>query len=223
MQIVRPTGKTNDTSTTQHSVKPDDGGFELGVYGNKICQTPNIDALARRSVIFNNAFTSVSSCSPSRAALLTGRPSHQNGMYGIIGKKHVGPDDVYKFDYEQTEENNHINQVGRNITHIKLLTRQFLRDAKKSSNGFFLYVGFHDPHRCGHNEPQYGAFCERFGSGEPGMGRIPDWQPWYYQWDEVQMPYHVQDTEAARRDIAAQYTTMCRLGAAGAGGGRARP
>ncbi|XP_050671147.1 N-sulphoglucosamine sulphohydrolase [Leptidea sinapis] len=218
----------------------DDGGFELGVYGNKICQTPNIDALARRSVIFNNAFTSVSSCSPSRAALLTGRPSHQNGMYGlhhgvhhfnsfdnitslpnilrehgvytgIIGKKHVGPDDVYKFDYEQTEENNHINQVGRNITHIKLLTRQFLRDAKKSSNGFFLYVGFHDPHRCGHNEPQYGAFCERFGSGEPGMGRIPDWQPWYYQWDEVQMPYHVQDTEAARRDIAAQYTTMSRL------------
>lgn len=53
-------------------------------------------------------------------------------------------------------------------------------------------MGFHDPHRCGHSEPQYGAFCERFGSGEPGMGTIPDWAPWYYQWDEVQLPYHVQ-------------------------------
>ncbi|CAB3223501.1 unnamed protein product [Arctia plantaginis] len=218
----------------------DDGGFELGSYLNKICQTPNIDALARRSLLFNNAFTSVSSCSPSRAALLTGTPSHQNGMYGlhqgvhhfnsfdnitslpnvlrqngimtgIIGKKHVGPDSVYKFDYEQTEMNNHINQVGRNITHIKLLTREFLAKANKDKKPFFLYIGFHDPHRCGHSEPQYGPFCERFGSGEEGMGTIPDWQPWYYQWDEVQLPYFVQDTEAARRDIAAQYTTMSRL------------
>lgn len=42
----------------------DDGGFEMGAYGNKICQMPNIDALARRGLLFNNAFTSVSSCSP---------------------------------------------------------------------------------------------------------------------------------------------------------------
>ncbi|XP_060802821.1 N-sulphoglucosamine sulphohydrolase [Amyelois transitella] len=218
----------------------DDGGFELGAYLNKICQTPNIDELARRSLLFNNAFSSVSSCSPSRAALLTGTPSHQNGMYGlhqgvhhfnsfdnvsslpnvlrdhgvftgIIGKKHVGPSSVYRFDYEQTEENNHIDQVGRNITHIKLLARQFLRRAKKAQKPFFLLIGFHDPHRCGHNEPQYGPFCERFGSGEEGMGVIPDWKPWYYQWEEVQLPYHIQDTEAARRDVAAQYTTMSRL------------
>ncbi|XP_068632079.1 N-sulphoglucosamine sulphohydrolase [Battus philenor] len=218
----------------------DDGGFELGAYGNKICQTPNIDALAKRGLIFNNAFASASSCSPSRSALLTGSPSHQNGMYGlhhgvhhfssfqnltslpnllrdhgvytgIIGKKHVGPEEVYRFDYEQSERNNPINQVGRNITHMKLLAREFFANANRDNRTFFLYVGFHDPHRCGHTEPQYGPFCERFGSGEPGMGTIPDWAPWYYQWDEVQLPYHVQDTEAARRDIAAQYTTMSRL------------
>jgi len=33
---------------------------------------------------------------------------------------------------------------------------------------FFLYVAFHDPHRCGHTHPQYGEFCERFGNGEEG-------------------------------------------------------
>ncbi|XP_049869304.1 N-sulphoglucosamine sulphohydrolase isoform X3 [Pectinophora gossypiella] len=130
---------------------------------------------------------------------------------GIIGKKHVGPSEVYRFDFEQTEENNHIDQVGRNITHIKLLVRQFLQEANQLNKPFFLYVAFHDPHRCGHSEPQYGPFCERFGSGEPGTGRIPDWTPWYYQWDEVQLPYHIQDTEAARRDVAAMYTTMSRL------------
>lgn len=52
----------------------DDGGFESGAYNNSAIRTPNLDALARRSVVFQNAFTSVSSCSPSRASILTGLP-----------------------------------------------------------------------------------------------------------------------------------------------------
>lgn len=52
----------------------DDGGFESGTYNNSAISTPHLDALARRSLIFRNAFTSVSSCSPSRASLLTGLP-----------------------------------------------------------------------------------------------------------------------------------------------------
>uniref|UniRef100_A0A8C9Q0P1 N-sulfoglucosamine sulfohydrolase n=1 Tax=Spermophilus dauricus TaxID=99837 RepID=A0A8C9Q0P1_SPEDA len=47
----------------------DDGGFESGVYNNSAIATPHLDALARRSLVFRNAFTSVSSCSPSRPAL----------------------------------------------------------------------------------------------------------------------------------------------------------
>ncbi|CAO1370471.1 unnamed protein product [Diamesa serratosioi] len=216
----------------------DDGGFEMGTYRNKISQTPNLDKLAKSSLIFNKAYASVSSCSPSRAAILTGLPSHQNGMYGlhqaennfnsfntikslpnilrdnnirsgIIGKKHVGSSETFKFDYEQTEENNHVNQVGRNITHMKLLVRDFLN--LKEKKPFFLMVAFHDPHRCGHVTPQFGSFCERWGSGEIGMGLIPDWKPIYYIWDQVQLPYYIQDTEPARRDIAAQYTTISRL------------
>ena len=76
---------------------------------------------------------------------------------------------------------------------------------------FFLYVAFHDPHRCGHTNPKYGNFCEKFGNGDPDMGRIPDWQPSYYKPDEVLVPYFVQDTPAAREDISNQYTTLSRL------------
>lgn len=76
---------------------------------------------------------------------------------------------------------------------------------------FLLYIGFHDPHRCGHTQPQYGAFCEKFGNGEPGMGMIPDWKPISYSPDQVIVPYFIQDTPAARLDLAAQYTTMSRL------------
>ena len=45
----------------------------------------NMDALAERSLVFRRAYTSVSSCSPSRSAVLTGLPQHQNGMYGLNG------------------------------------------------------------------------------------------------------------------------------------------
>ena len=51
----------------------DDGGLEMGVYGNKAVQTPNIDNFAKKkAVVFKHGYTSVSSCSPSRSALLTG-------------------------------------------------------------------------------------------------------------------------------------------------------
>ncbi|XP_069608536.1 N-sulphoglucosamine sulphohydrolase [Ranitomeya imitator] len=216
----------------------DDAGFESDVYNNTAIQTPHLRELARRSVIFKNAFTSVSSCSPSRGAILTGLPQHQNGIYGlhqdvhhfnsfdevrslplllhqagirtgIIGKKHVGPEPVYPFDFAYTEENSSVLQVGRNITRIKLLVRKFLQS--KDQRPFFLYVAFHDPHRCGHSQPQYGPFCEKFGNGDPGMGRIPDWTPQYYIPEQVQVPYFIPDTPSARADLAAQYTTIGRM------------
>lgn len=214
----------------------DDAGFETAVYGNSVCKTPNLDRLADRSVVFDNAFTSVSSCSPSRAAILSGLPTHQNGMYGlhhsvhhfnsfdgvrslpsllrqsgvrtgIIGKKHVGPESVYPFDFSYTEEDGHsIMQVGRNISRIGELVRLFL-STSDVSQPWFLYVGFHDPHRCGHTHPEFGQFCEKFGAD----GGIPDWTPAWYSPDSVEVPYNVQDTPAARADIAAQYTTISRL------------
>ncbi|XP_038570059.1 N-sulphoglucosamine sulphohydrolase-like isoform X1 [Micropterus salmoides] len=236
----------------------DDAGFETEVYNNSVVHTPHLRSLAQRSLVFSNAFTSVSSCSPSRSTILTGLPQHQNGMYGlhqgvhhfnsfdgvqslslllsqanvhtgIIGKKHVGPGSVYPFDFAYTEENSSVLQVGRNITRIKLLVRKFFQTHKEEAferrrkkedikvnikdegRPFFLYVAFHDTHRCGHSQPQYGAFCEKFGNGEMGMGRIPDWTPEYYTPEQVKVPPFVPDTPAARADLAAQYTTVSRL------------
>ncbi|GAB1599169.1 N-sulphoglucosamine sulphohydrolase-like [Argonauta hians] len=217
----------------------DDAGFESQIYNNPVCKTPNLNQLAKRSVVFNRAYSSVSSCSPSRSTILTGLPQHQNGMYGlhhkihhfnsfdkvkslplilhqanittgIIGKKHVGPDYVYPFDYSKTEENESILQVGRNITRIKELVRQFLKET--GSKPFLLYIGFHDPHRCGHTHPQFGAFCEKFGDGiTNGSGIIPDWKPIHYDPEDVIVPYFMPDTPKSRADIAAQYTTISRL------------
>lgn len=62
-------------------IMADDLGYsDIGAYGGEI-DTPNLDALARRSIRLNN-FYNLSRCCPSRAALLTGRYPHRVGVPG---------------------------------------------------------------------------------------------------------------------------------------------
>ncbi len=57
----------------------DDTGFgQMGCYGSPI-ETPNIDALAKKGLLFNNMHTTAL-CSPSRSCILTGRNHHSNAM-----------------------------------------------------------------------------------------------------------------------------------------------
>ena len=57
----------------------DDVGFaDLGAYGSEI-HTPNIDQLAKEGLLYTN-FHTRAICSPTRAALLTGRNSHSVGV-----------------------------------------------------------------------------------------------------------------------------------------------
>ena len=59
----------------------DDMGIgDVGVYGCKDIETPSIDALARSGVRFTNYYSAAPICSPSRAALLTGRYPARAGV-----------------------------------------------------------------------------------------------------------------------------------------------
>jgi arylsulfatase A len=49
------------------------GWADLGCSGSTFAETPNIDRLARRGVQFTNAYAACPVCSPSRAAILTGK------------------------------------------------------------------------------------------------------------------------------------------------------
>ena len=54
----------------------------LGCAGNKVAKTPNLDKLASQGVRYKNAFSSTPTCTPARAAILTGLSPWYHGMLG---------------------------------------------------------------------------------------------------------------------------------------------
>jgi N-sulfoglucosamine sulfohydrolase len=198
----------------------DDLGLDLGCYGNPRVRTPRLDALARGGTRFTRAFATVSSCSPSRASLLTGLYTHTSGQYGlahaehnfhtrdgaaslphllkeagyrtgILGKVHVLPASVYDFDTTITK----VLGGNRSVAEMGRQARRFIADA--GDRPFALVVGFRDPHRSARgfgNETTY-----------PGVTETR------YDPKEVLVPPFLPDRAEVREELAEYYQAVSRL------------
>ncbi len=70
----------------------DDWGQQAGIYAgvlgkggiNDLAKTPNFDKLAKRGVLFKNAFVNAPSCTPCRSAILSGRNFWETGRGAIL-------------------------------------------------------------------------------------------------------------------------------------------
>jgi arylsulfatase A-like enzyme len=73
-------------------IMADDLGYgDVGCYGNTVNKTPNIDALAAEGLRFTDLHANGPVCSPTRAALLTGRYQQRMGIETALGEGHQVP------------------------------------------------------------------------------------------------------------------------------------
>ncbi|WP_339924610.1 sulfatase-like hydrolase/transferase [uncultured Cyclobacterium sp.] len=85
---------------TQSNKKPnviviltDDQGYkDLGSYGATDLKTPNIDRLATEGVKFTQFYAAAPVCSPSRAALMTGKYNFNAGLFGNVVPPNSDPE-----------------------------------------------------------------------------------------------------------------------------------
>ncbi len=89
----------------------------LGCYGNEICETPNIDRLARSGARFTHAYTPTAICTPARASLITGRLPFAHKLLANF-ERNVGystelPDDTVTFAHLLRDAGYNVGTVGK--------------------------------------------------------------------------------------------------------------
>lgn len=66
------------------------GWADLGCYGSKFYETPNLDQLARNGMRFTQAYAACCVCSPTRASIMTGKYPTRTGITDYIGGNRPG-------------------------------------------------------------------------------------------------------------------------------------
>lgn len=173
--------------------------------------TPNIEAFARHATVFRQAFSAAPTCSPSRAALLTGQTAHQSGMLGLLHRgfdlsdysRHLGnflkqtgyetayagvqhefnPDSDQELPYDRKLESS--DTGTRRDEQAARASVEYLEEKGAEERPFFLWIGMHDPHRP-------------FLKSDPAK-RNPDY---------LQPPAPLPDTPETRRDMADYMETV---------------
>ena len=76
----------------------DDQGYaDLSCFGSQTIKTPHIDSLAKSGIKLTNFYSASSVCTPSRAALLTGRMPKRIGMTNVLfpfSKTGLAPEEI---------------------------------------------------------------------------------------------------------------------------------
>lgn len=210
-------------------VADDHGTNDLGCYGNNIIKTPNLDYLASEGLRFTRAYCTTPSCTASRSVILTGLYNHLNGLYGHehsyhhfrahdylkslpvylselgnyetfrIGKYHVAPESVFKFDQV-------LKANGRNPVAMADTVGKYLQNKKPQP--FFLYYCTQDPHRGGGRVESHPHKPDRFGNKDEGY---PGVQPLSVDAEQIPVPDYLPELAETRSELEQYYQSVNRV------------
>jgi arylsulfatase A-like enzyme len=172
------------------------------IYGDRTLSTPNIDRIAREGARFTHAFVASPSCTPSRAALLTGDAVHRleegGNLHGFLPKRYAAYPDLleqagYVVGYAGKGWGPGRFEPGgrtRNPAGPQFKTFDDFLAQRPKGAPFSFWFGTSDPHRP--YEPGSGA-----GSGLKA--------------DSVRVPGFLPDTAEVRNDILDYYFEVQRF------------
>lgn len=213
----------------------DDLSPTLGCYGDRVAQSPHVDALAKDGTRFVNAFATTASCSASRSVVMSGLHNHKNGQYGHAHHFHkftsfpnvvslALPRVIANAGYRTAQAGKYhvapeevyhfeqyINGNDRNAVELAEKCRQFISD-KSDARPFFLYFGTSDPHRGGGTDKT--SMLEHapdlFGN-KPNKGAFPGVNEVYFDPAKVPVPAFLPDTPECRAELAQYYQSCARV------------
>lgn len=171
-------------------IMADDLGWQdVGFMGSQWFETPALDQLAKESVVFNRAYM-YPTCSPSRAALLTGKQSFRTGVYTVpVLEKGKAQDNIFSrwtVGLEHTVYAKPLSEAGYKTIHlgkwhivgpdpIKELAQTYPLKSRinQPGNGKFDWLDEHMSQEVQQYYPQGRGFDENVGGtwwGDPARG-----------------------------------------------------
>lgn len=213
------------------------GWTDVGCYGSDLHETPNIDALAQKGIKFTDGYAAASLCSPTRAALMTGKyPArlkmttwHERSAEGPQqGRDLLPPRSLPNLARSEVTIAEHLREAGYRTAHVgkwHLGTAAYYPETQ----GFDINVGgtfwgapstFHHPFRGPWSDGEL-RYVPGLGAGKPGdylTDRLTDAaiqviedaadQPFY-----LNMCYHTVHTPIeGKAEIVAKYKKKVQNG-----------
>ena len=178
-------------------IMADDLGWQdVGFMGSRWFETPNLDALANQSLIFTQAYM-YPTCSPSRAALLTGKQSFRTGVYNVpvLEEKHAPDQNIYSrwtVGKEHTVYAAPLQDAGYRLIHLgkwhivgpdpqaeQALPYPFDDPIEQPPNGDLSWLASHQSEEIQAYYPKGRGFHENVGGtwwGDPARGYVRGYQ-----------------------------------------------
>lgn len=182
----------------------------IGSYGNQDARTPYIDKLAKNGVLFKNAFSTNTVCSPSRTTLITGVRTYATGA-GNHRSKYPLPNFMHGFPY-------YMQQVGYYTTNNSKTDynvakeRSFIDQAwdessdsaswtnRKPGQPFFAVHNFMDSHQSRTMTSPYEQYKKMVLDQLPQEDHINE--------NEFDLPPFYRDSPEMRKQFARVYNAI---------------
>ena len=132
----------------------------LACYGNDWIQTPNLNALADESFVFDAAYVTQPVCTPARASIMTGLYPHAAGP--IVNKLSLAP------------EVRTVGDMAPDEYHRGYYGKWHLGDDVVAQHGFHEWVSSEDGHRSQYTKPEYLGLMSDYHQFLVGLGYEPE-------------------------------------------------